>query len=106
LGDTKKAIEDYTSAINLKPNFAYAYNNRGNAYLDLGDAKKAIADYNRAIAIDPKYALAYKNRGDAYLKLGEKAAAKKDFQTAAKLYQQQGKTADSKDALKRSQDIE
>ena len=39
-------------AIKLNPQFAVAYNNRGNAYDDKGDLDHAITDYNAALKID------------------------------------------------------
>ena len=86
------AIEAYTSAIALDPNYAAAYNNRGAVYaknslikalLDKNknpriadvyknnadeDYDRAIEDYNKAIALDPNYADAYNNRGAVYAK--------------------------------------
>ena len=46
-----RAIADYTTAIQLKPDYAEAYNDRGFAYYLTGDAERAIADYTRAIEI-------------------------------------------------------
>src|SRR6188768_1702942 len=54
-----QAIADYTTAIQLKPDYAEAYNNRGFAYYLKGDAERAIADYTRAIALRPNYPKAY-----------------------------------------------
>jgi tetratricopeptide (TPR) repeat protein len=45
----QRAIEDYDRAIQLKPDYADAYNNRGNAYSDLKQHQRAIEDYDRAI---------------------------------------------------------
>ncbi|HBE59127.1 MAG TPA: hypothetical protein DEG17_25210, partial [Cyanobacteria bacterium UBA11149] len=39
----------YNKAIEIDPNFAEAYNNRGSVRLALGDKQSAIADYNKAI---------------------------------------------------------
>ncbi|WP_071879876.1 tetratricopeptide repeat protein [Microcystis aeruginosa] len=41
-------MADYNQAINIKPDYAYAYNNRGSAKYELGDKQGAIADYNQA----------------------------------------------------------
>ena len=62
------AIEAYSSAINLNPYNANAYNNRGVAYDSLGSADMAIADYSMAIKLKPNLAEAYNNRGIAYCK--------------------------------------
>ena len=65
-----KEIDDYNQAIKLDPNYAYAYNNRGNARYNLGDKQGAIDDYTQAIKLDPNYAKAYYNRGIARSNLG------------------------------------
>ncbi|MGB5772260.1 MAG: tetratricopeptide repeat protein, partial [Crocosphaera sp.] len=41
LSEYDKAIADYTKAIELNPNYAYAYNNRGLAYYNLKEYQKA-----------------------------------------------------------------
>jgi tetratricopeptide (TPR) repeat protein len=45
---------------------AWAYEQRGNAYLDNEDPDNAIADYNEAIRLNPKDTFAYSDRGNAY----------------------------------------
>ena len=47
-GDNRGAIEDYTKAIKLKPDFAGAYYNRGIVYKIQGDKKTAIKDFQKA----------------------------------------------------------
>ena len=63
--DYAGAIIDYTIAIKSDPDYAAAYNNRGNAYDDLGEYNTAISDYTTAIRLDPDYADVYNNRGIA-----------------------------------------
>ncbi len=48
------------------PNYADAYNNRGNPITRRASTDRAIADYTRAIELNPNYADAYNNRGIAY----------------------------------------
>jgi len=59
------AIKHYNETIRLKHDFAEAYNNRGNARVDLHHYKKAIFDYDEAIRFEPYYIMAYSNRGTA-----------------------------------------
>ena len=47
------AIEKLNQVIELKPDFAEAWNRRGNAYAALGNEDRALADYERAIALNP-----------------------------------------------------
>ena len=50
-GDVDRAIEDYTKAIEHKPDLADAYNNRGEARLHLGEWEKARLDLTVAVAM-------------------------------------------------------
>ena len=56
------AIADYTTAIELKPDYAEAYNDRAFAYYLKGDFDRAITDYTRAIELRPNYPKAYNSR--------------------------------------------
>jgi tetratricopeptide (TPR) repeat protein len=51
--EPKAAIEKLNQVIELKPDFAEAWNRRGNAYAALGDEDRALADYDRALALNP-----------------------------------------------------
>ena len=53
-GEHDKAIEDYTEAIRIDPNYAEAYYNRGDAFETKGDKAKAEADFKEAKRLDPK----------------------------------------------------
>ena len=48
-------MECYRKAIKIDPNYAYAYNNLGNALDDIGKKEEAIENYRKAIKIDPNY---------------------------------------------------
>ncbi len=64
---------------------AWAYYNRGLAYLHLGDHARAIKDYDQALRLDPGFAIAYNNRGLAYNNVGEYRRAIEDFDRALRL---------------------
>ena len=85
LGKYEEAIEDYTKAIVLKPDYAEAYNNRGFAWHSLGLYERAIEDYNKAIELKPDNAVIYRNRGDAWDDLGHHERAIKDYDMAIEL---------------------
>ena len=59
LEDYNGAISDYTKAIEINPNYAKAYYNRGLTKRNLKDFNGAISDYTKAIEINPNYAKAY-----------------------------------------------
>ncbi|MBR1806300.1 MAG: tetratricopeptide repeat protein [Selenomonadaceae bacterium] len=83
--DYNGAIRLYGEAVELKPDFAAAYNNRGIAYDDLKQYERAIADYDAAIELDPNFAAAYNNRGAAYADMEQHEQAIDDYDTAIEL---------------------
>jgi len=85
LGYAGEALECYNRAIELNPEDAVAYNNRGNAYDDKGNYKMAIRDYERAMELNPELAWAYNNRGLVYAKKGEYDLAIRDYDRAIEL---------------------
>ena len=72
-------------AIRLKPAFAEAYTNRGNAKRELGRHVDAIADHDEAIRLKPDYAVAYNNRGAAKHALERYDEALADYDKAIRL---------------------
>lgn len=78
------AIEDYATAIALKPNYFEAYINRGFAYSSQGQYDRAIEDYTAAISLRPDFR-AYNNRGDAYISKGLFDMAIKDLNQAIRI---------------------
>ena len=78
LGRKEDALNDYTKAIKINPQYAEAYNNRGryyhqyflrNSLSDLGWEEDELNDSTKAIQIDPQYAEAYNNRGRNYFNI-------------------------------------
>ena len=61
--DFSLAIDFINKAIKINPNFAEAYNERGNALNELKQLELAIKSYDQAIKLNPKYADAYYNKG-------------------------------------------
>ncbi len=110
LGKLEEAILNYDKAIELKPNYAVAYNNRGVAKQELGRHEDALPDLDKAIELDPNNAAAYNNRGVAKQELGRHEEAILDLDKAIELepksshsyswrgsiYEQQGETEKAK----------
>jgi tetratricopeptide (TPR) repeat protein len=65
-GDCDAAITAFSRAIELKPNYAEAYNNRAYTYMIKQQYALALPDLDRAIQIRPDYINALMNRGDIY----------------------------------------
>jgi tetratricopeptide (TPR) repeat protein len=87
-GQTKLAIEDFNRAVQLFPEHAATYNNRGNLLLSLGLAKEAIRDFDRATLLSPGYAAAFANRAGAFDRLGQPGEALRDYTRAIELMPQ------------------
>ena len=81
-GEFDHAIQNYSKAIELKPDLAEAYFNRGIAYSDKDEFDQAIQDYTKAIGLNPNYATAYYNRGVAYSK---KTTLNRRYKTSMRL---------------------
>jgi tetratricopeptide (TPR) repeat protein len=84
-----KKYENYLKIMDVfimrEPNFAVAYNNRGNAYVRVNEHERAMEDFNKAIELNPNYAEAYNNRGNAYVRLNEHERAIEDFNKTIEL---------------------
>ena len=61
--DFSLALDFINKAIKINPNFAEAYNERGNVLNELKQLQLAIKSYDQAIKLNPKYADAYYNKG-------------------------------------------
>lgn len=85
LNDYQLILADLNKAVDLAPDFAYTYYNRGNVLSQLKDYKSAIVSYNEAIALEPNLAEAYYNRGLTYIFLGENARGVADLSKAGEL---------------------
>ena len=53
--DAKKALEAFTKAIEINPNYVEAYFARGYTYSKLKEKEKAISDYRMCLKIQPNY---------------------------------------------------
>lgn len=65
-GNYELAIQDFTHAIKIKPDFVDSYIDRGMAYTSAGKYDQAIQDFNDAFKLVPNYAVAYNARGITY----------------------------------------
>jgi tetratricopeptide (TPR) repeat protein len=85
LGQHQRAIENFSEAIRIKPDYFNAYNNRGIVYNYLGQYQNAIENYSETIRLKPDYSDAYNNRAVAFLKQGNTKLGCYDAQKACAL---------------------
>ena len=64
-------MASYRRALEIKPDYAEAHSNLGNALQDLGQLDDAVASYRRALEIKPDFAEAHNNLGNALKDLGQ-----------------------------------
>ncbi|MCB1970778.1 MAG: tetratricopeptide repeat protein [Geminicoccaceae bacterium] len=89
IGDTDRAIEDYSKALTLSPkdettlrNLRVAYLKRGMDYIKENSAEKARADFDSAIATDPTHPAAYIKRAQLNAEEGDLDGALADYKAA------------------------
>lgn len=78
-GRFTEAIIVFTCAIELQPDYAPAYADRGFAYAALLDVDQALADFEAALNLDETLLAAYNNRGILYTNQGNFGLAINDF---------------------------
>jgi tetratricopeptide (TPR) repeat protein len=83
--DQNDPLTDITKVIELKPQYADAYQFRSDMYINIGEDTLALKDINRAIEIDPNEAHYYYCRGSIKQSMKDKDGACKDFSIAKKL---------------------
>lgn len=71
IGDFAQAMQDFTSAIAINPDYAEPYNNRGVVYSRLGLHVQALEDYTRAVRIKVDFTYAYNNIGNTLKVFGQ-----------------------------------
>ncbi|MDE2740002.1 MAG: tetratricopeptide repeat protein [Gemmatimonadota bacterium] len=84
-GQYSDAIENFTKAIELKPDYAKAYYARGLTYSSQGEHEQAIQDATKTIELKPDDAEAYYTRGLIYNNQGELEQAIQDFSKTIEL---------------------
>ena len=73
------ALADYSKAIELQPDFADAYINRGVTHGKMGDLERSLTDLSEGIHLNPNDPNGYYNRGTARYKLEDFDGATEDF---------------------------
>ncbi len=82
-GKTDEAAACYQRALELKPDYAEAHNNLGNALIGQGKSDAAATCYQRALELKPDYAEAHNNLGNVLMGEGKTDAAAACYRQAA-----------------------
>jgi 2-polyprenyl-3-methyl-5-hydroxy-6-metoxy-1,4-benzoquinol methylase len=83
-------VESCDKAIQIRPDYAEAYSNRGAALQELGRLDEAVESCDKAIKIRPDYAEAYSNRGAALQELGRLGEAAENYRKVISIAPQNG----------------
>lgn len=75
----ERALADYNRAIEIRPTYSVALNNRSVLFMQLGQHADALRDLNTLIDRNPNYTQALYNRARLYLALGNREAARSDL---------------------------
>jgi tetratricopeptide (TPR) repeat protein len=81
-GEYQKAIDKYLVAVELKEDYAVAWNNLGLANYRLGKIDSAIEKYHRSLKYKPDLAAAHNNLGLALDRKGRQEQARGEFEKA------------------------
>jgi len=69
--DYDRAIQDYTQAIKLDPQYSEAFDNRCWTYATVNKLQDALKDCNESLRLRPNFASTMDTLGFVYLKLGQ-----------------------------------
>ncbi len=84
-GRYDRAIADFGMSIELKPEYAPAYNSRAWAYFKAGKVSQGLPDANKALELNPRDVYALDTRGNIYEALGRRPEAIADFRKVLEL---------------------
>lgn len=85
LNQREKAIDDYSTSLEIDSKQVNIWISRGKIYLKKGDYNKAESDFSQALILDKKNEEALIERGEVYSKKGDLSLACDDWAYAASL---------------------
>ena len=81
-GDKQRSLQEFQTAIALKPNYADAYHNSANVYRELGQLDQAISSYQNALKFNPILWQSYQNIAAIYFQQTQYDLALENIQKA------------------------
>jgi Flp pilus assembly protein TadD len=91
MGRERDAILNYNQALKLKPDYAEAHNNLGNALANTGNYSQSLQHLAQALKINPDYAEAHYNIGVILVRMQRTGEALAHFRQAVALMSDFGK---------------
>ena len=88
-GNHTEAIQYFTAAMELDPNYSEYYNSRGNLHFKMDQVDDALNDYKRAVELSGPYPEVWANIGQSYRRLGHWTAAIEAYSKALDLQPRQ-----------------
>lgn len=83
--ESEGALEDFSTAIDISPDFTASYFYRGQIFEELGKFDLALIDYSNLISRKNDSIKAYQSRGDLRWQIGDIQGAIQDYQQVANL---------------------
>ncbi|MGH8758966.1 MAG: tetratricopeptide repeat protein [Burkholderiales bacterium] len=80
-----QALANFNQVIALKPEFAEAWNRRGDAYQFMGDEERALADYDQVLRLNPYHFGTLESCGQIWLERGNYRKAAEYFRRALEI---------------------
>jgi tetratricopeptide (TPR) repeat protein len=84
VGETRKALDDFSRAVELAPNLDN-YFQRAATYQMLNDHARAVADFDEALLLSPDQAHTYYARAQSRAALGDTQGAQEDIRAGRKI---------------------
>jgi tetratricopeptide (TPR) repeat protein len=84
MGQTNKALEDFSYVLTEHPNFASGFNSRGLFYKNKAMLQEALEDYNKAISIEQASDY-FINRASIFQLFGDDSKALSDYDKALEI---------------------
>jgi predicted O-linked N-acetylglucosamine transferase (SPINDLY family) len=78
-------LSHYDQALKLKPDYAEAYNNKGNIFFNLKRHDEALSHYDQALKLKPDFAEAYNGKGNSLIEFKRYEEALFNYYQAIKL---------------------
>ena len=81
-GEYEKAIQEFQTAVNLKPNYGDAYHNMANVYWQIGKIDEAVFYYQKALVYNPNLWQSHQNLAAIYFEGKQPERSQKELETA------------------------